>query len=391
MIALNTFNNITHNGNEEAEQYSRKVLTEAINIILTSVGQNTIDAIVLIGGYGRGEGGVIETKNGSRPHNNFDLIAFSTNRKPSQYLETINDKLAPIRKKYNIGIDLSMIETKKFSKQSCLVMWYDITHGHKILWGKHHFLLNFSQFELHDIPSWDVRNLMVNRSSLLLINRYILFHELNEIRKKTIIKHFIKATVGYGDALLFKHNLYHWSYMQKQDNMKMLAKQGLVPNDISEYYEEAINFRFSPNYSIFSTLDLKQHNENLIRSFEKIHKEFEQFRLKTDFTTWSEYQALAIQHRKIELYSSFFLALKTIKKCLNDRSKPIYPTKLMYNSHLLPIKELLPITMPLLQYGGDIIEDNRELKHDCREYLQQWQAYIDSNLTFHMKTLGLTL
>ncbi len=390
MNQIENLTSLTFKKNIEAEYNSRQILSEAVELIVSNLSESSIDAIVLIGGYGRGEGGVVETPNGFKPHNNFDLLIITHTDCQSKE-ESLNQSLEEIRSLHDIGIDISLMTTQQFAKQECLVIWYDICHGHKVLWGKPDFLSKFHQFTVDDIPDWDVRNLLVNRASLLLINRYILFHELNKKRYKTIIKHFIKAIVGYGDAFLYQKGEYHWSYRQKQLNMRKLNQQGLVNPDVAQLYEDAINFRFQPDYDQYLDIDLAQYNEDLMSTFEPIHRDFESQRLNQELIDWNNYQELASKHRVKELYTSPFLALKTIKKRLECNSNQHFTTTLKVNSWLLPTHELLPIVMPDLQYGSGIILDRRSLKEDCRHYLKQWQRYIDNNLSFHLNQLGLTL
>jgi hypothetical protein len=350
MNHVNSLRNITYVKNHQAELYSKTVLSDAVDILLEQIGKDNTQSIILIGGYGRGEGGVVYINHSYRPHNNFDLMIFVKKSISKKQLDIINFQLESIRKAYDIGIDISVETNKKFANEQCRVIWYDIYHGHKVLWGDINYVKKSNRFEYNDIPAWDIRNLLVNRSSLLLINKYILSHSINDSRRRNVIKHFIKAIVGYGDALLFMHGKYHWSYAQKQLNMVSLQCSGDVFQDIAGYYDFAIEFRFRPNYECFEGVDLNNYNNNLIRTFEDVHLSYENFRLNENLKDWHHYRRVATVQRVKELYSSLPIALKTIRKCLHQQHSVYCQSKLYLSEYLLPQSELLPILMPELQY-----------------------------------------
>ena len=169
---------------------------------------------------GRGEGGVVLENGIEKPHNNFDLLLVSSG-KPNIETDTM---IKELEDELNFGLDLSIISENKLLSQSPRVIWYDMIKGHKILIGDENYLQKMPSISINDIPSWDFRNLMINRGSLLIIND-LLLSELEETPKirKTVIKHNVKAIIGYGDALLYINGKYDWSYVKKLENMKELG------------------------------------------------------------------------------------------------------------------------------------------------------------------------
>ena len=50
-----------------------EVCNEFKNVVIRHIGVENINSIILIGGYGRGEGGVMEIDGEPHPHNNLDF------------------------------------------------------------------------------------------------------------------------------------------------------------------------------------------------------------------------------------------------------------------------------------------------------------------------------
>jgi len=289
--------------NQKLTYYKNKEVQELLNIVLENISivfkdiftKDETTALILIGGYGRGEGGI--TQNGERfhPHNNLDLLYIHNSRVDASKVRYANLRLQEISKEYEIGIDMSAINKQKLLGLNGLVIGYDMRFGHKTLLGDSRFLQNNKEFSIYSIDPVDIRQLLVNRGTLLLINRILLDKEnLNEEEKKLIIKHSIKAIIGYGDALLYFNNAYHWSYAQKQSNM--LELKG-VDNSIKELYSEAMLFRFMPDYETYLQKDLKVWNNKLIETLCCIHLTCEKINLSKDDLEWENYLNIALKKK----------------------------------------------------------------------------------------------
>src|SRR5690606_3500364 len=119
----------------------------------------------------------------------------------------------------------------------CLVMWFDMRFGHKVLLGDPSFARGLDRFRLSRIEPADVRNLLVNRGTLLVIND-LLFDGPggnDEAARRTALKHAMKAVIGYGDALLYFLGEYDHSYVEKQRRMRIRRD---VPAAFRDLYDE---------------------------------------------------------------------------------------------------------------------------------------------------------
>lgn len=246
---MSNYGRLTVNGSKQFEEKLSLVLDAMAADINTLIDKSLYEAIILIGGYGRGEGGVIKVDGVELPHNNFDFLVVSKNISDDEtsFLEQLCKTIFNTHsRKLGIEVEFSVISLSKMKRIDPLVITYDMKYGHKLLAGNNEFLVNDERFELESIPSWDIRNLMVNRGTLLIINDLILQKEnLSKKDEKIIVKHWIKAIIGYGDALLYYLGRYDYSYVEKQ---KRMQRQLGVNARFKALYDRAMNFRFQPNY-----------------------------------------------------------------------------------------------------------------------------------------------
>lgn len=257
---------------------------------LRVIPKNKIKCIILIGGYGRGEGGVIQKGDKLIPHNNLDFNIITeglhfkkkdTHR--NKILELINKNLPH----NDITIDISINESFKIKHAESKLIYYDMKFGHRLAYGDDSWLKNLTRINPKNIPIFDMRELILNRGMLLLLNEQILKKpNLTKADKKIVIRHMVKAVIGYGDGLLFAHGRYHWSYKRK--SQLMLQIEALYPG-YAKIYQQAIKFRFNPNYEKYEGRDLKAFNRYIISQSEKAHLNFEKVMQKKSDINWSEY------------------------------------------------------------------------------------------------------
>ena len=117
--------------------------------ILNLIPQQDISAILLGGGYGRGEGGILIEDKKEYLYNDYDLFVVLKNinlLKKKDYqsrIHLIHEKFTPL---FKIDVDVGPLQTvDSISNAPHWMMWYELKNGHKVLWGnesvKKYFLL----------------------------------------------------------------------------------------------------------------------------------------------------------------------------------------------------------------------------------------------------------
>ena len=379
-------------GTEVVEELIRNMIAEIVTVFEESLKPTDYEALIMLGGYGRGEGGVVIEDGVEKPHNNFDFILLSKNRTDEEngkMKQELMVKVGEKSRKLNIGIDMSVISASKLQHAACRIIWFDMRFGHKTLLGNAEFVPSLTRFSVDKIPAWDARNLLVNRGTLMIINDLLLEkEELNEDFKKLIVKHIIKAIIGYGDTLLFFLDDYSWSYVGKQKNMQ---KRTDVDIEFKTIYDDAMNFRFQPDYPKYLKKDLIEWSEELRGHFQKVFLICEAKRLNKKNITWAEYPTKAFENAwsdEILQPKPFAKKILNLLKSSKQLSTGSFTAKLGFKS--LGEGGVLPIFFPLFAYqlhesayqelAAKFLGSKEDFPALRRAYLRYWGKYGDANL-----------
>lgn len=199
----------TRRGGPEVEARVAAIVDEATAALRAAIPSSLHRAVLLVGGYGRGEGGVEVVDGVERPANNLDILIVASRlgalvKGPLKRLA--EEALRPVAERGRIGIDVGVVARSVIERAPCRVFWYDMRFGHRTLLGDPGWAPSLDRFTAEAIQPSDARDLLVNRVTLLVINDAIL--ELGvpapDIRRQ-VIRHGLKAVIGAGDALLFFH------------------------------------------------------------------------------------------------------------------------------------------------------------------------------------------
>lgn len=391
---MKSFGRFSLNGSELFEKEMTLFFDQLREQLRKSINPSLYKAIILIGGYGRGEGGVVLSNGKEHAHNNLDFLIISNELSAKEYKKLYKrfDKIIRFYcKKIDIGVEFSIISYKKFLRSGTMVITYDMRKGHKEILGDSSFLRDMDSLTVENIPSWDIRNLMVNRGTLLLINDLILKKpKLDLADKKMVIKHCVKAIIGYGDAFLYYLGEYDYSYATKQ---KRMQKQKNVSLEFRELYDEAMNFRFNPDYEKYLKKDLNLFVLHVKQQLKDIHFECEKLCFKNKEISAHSYLFEALEQL---LFKDF--TLKSFAKKVYFLLKPMPQIngftllqKIQYKT--LGIQGVLPLVFPYIafeikenslkgifkEFFKDKTDDVNKIK---RDYLCYWKEYVNSNFSF---------
>lgn len=361
-------------------------------------------SMVLFGGYGKGEGGVEIVDGVERPHNNLDFLIIlqpGCRQDPAGIKARVGEAMEPLSRNHGLAFDLSVISASKLRTAPSLVMWYDMRYGHKCVLGDGDFLPSQTHFSAERVPAWDAWTLLINRGTLLIINKY--FDDRRPPgfdARKLLVRHAMKAIIGCGDALLYFLGAYHWSYQEKQRRMR---GQSDVSPHFRALYDEAVEFRFQPHYEDYLERDLYAWTDEILEQFEPLHLQCESSRLGCLLRGWTDYPAAALTHA---VYEDFLSWRSWAKKFYNaaryraaspggsvfsrlgyqfmgpkGRMLAAYPA-VAYNVNAPALSHMAASTL------GARSEEPAELR---RAYLAQWNQCGDSNFAGLLRSANLTL
>lgn len=377
-------------GSERLESELWATLDRIAAVTRGLVGDTRLRALVLLGGYGRGEGGVARDAAGrERPHNNFDVLlvtradtlGLGARAETRRLGAELGEAVASIAADAGIGIDVGAVTDRALRDAPCLVMWSDMAQGHRVLAGDDAFVAALP-FAPEGIEAEDVVRLLANRVTLLVVNRALLAQAegrgASREARAAVLRHGMKAVVGVGDAWLFAEGRYDGSYLEKQRRMQASTS---APPRLRRLYDEAIRFRLAPGQTEPPPVaELRAWNETLLELAAEVHRRLEEHRLGRLGPGWEGYVPRA--------------AVVSVRDALRARSA----ARVVRTARdLAKGRGLVPLLLPLVAYRASTPLAGRLLSSGADEasldlaYLRAWSRHGDPAFLPVARRLGLTL
>lgn len=244
-----------------------------------------LQALVLIGGYGRSEGTPYICGDQQLPFNDYDFVVVSEamSRKQRQAVQARLQQLEKsLTVKLGIPVDLCLYPRNEVKRAEFSLLNYEMKYGHKVIWGAPDILQDMPAYAHEAIPRSEGTRLLLNRGKLLLDIRRALRTPapLPPDERLRYIKFIYKAFLALGDCALLLLNHYDLSYAVKQSRIdRIAASQMPNPAYVIANYKRAIAFKEWGDCTTLDTFDLATE-------FECVRKEF------CSFFMWYESQRM---------------------------------------------------------------------------------------------------
>lgn len=206
----------------EAEAMVRGHLARIVAAILARCGP--VEAILLIGSFGRGEGGVHKTADGRwLPVNDFDLLVVDP-RDQREALDGLGDRLAR-----ELGIDFVDIGWTDALRpaRSVSLLAYDTRYGTTVLHGDPGLVDRLPPIASCEIARDEPITLLLNRAAGLL--SALRWDEtdggtaLTAPDSRYLTNQVVKAAIAVGDAHLVRWGAYDVSYRRRAERLAVMA------------------------------------------------------------------------------------------------------------------------------------------------------------------------
>ena len=286
----------TPDGKPAAEQRiaaDQRLIGDAVAAL---VGDQHFRALVMIGGYARGEGGIAWQQGQPAPYNDYDYFVVVQGLKRSK-LSQLQSRLAALAEQLEdqvgVEVDLAILRRESLPTIPPSLMFAEMLWGHRVVAGAPGVLRDMPDMPISDLPLGEYTRLMLNRGALLLLNQQAIIQQPSqrEQDRDRFIKYLFKATLACGDARLAAAGTYHPLYRVKWQRLQQLPD---VPNELLQQYEQALTAKFYPDSKQFANIDLipwQQHTINLW--CESLHI-LESQRLGKPVVTWQQYASATI-------------------------------------------------------------------------------------------------
>ncbi len=209
-------------------------------------------AVVLGGGYGRGEGGVLHTPAGGRLYNDLDFFVFADGadsgeaNRIDRELKTISERWEP-----QLGIAVDFGPAKNIAalpSVSHTLMFQELLRGWLPVWGQADLSAWIEPLEAADIPYSEAVRLLLNRGMGLIFAGGYLKNGRND--PDFIVRNMNKAYLGGGDALLIAAGKYCWRGRDRVEAYRELVRTQKLSVEFAELYEQAFRWKQEPEVKL---------------------------------------------------------------------------------------------------------------------------------------------
>lgn len=269
-----------------------KIQREAAAVIA----RKQLAALVLGGGYGRGEGGVLKTENGDEPYNDLEFYIFlKGNRLWNErlYGKQIHHLAQRLSVEAGLQVEFKIDSIDRFRRSAVSMFGYDLVAGHRIICGETSIFHGCEHhLQAKAIPLSEATRLMFNRCTGLLLARELLGKPaLSNDDADFIGRNLAKMQLALGDAVLTARGQYHWSADERHRRLAALdvAELGLNWSEIQADHAAGLEFKLHPRRISRSAEEFDLEHKRLASLAMRLWLWLESQRLKQTFLSASDY------------------------------------------------------------------------------------------------------
>jgi hypothetical protein len=243
----------TLDGNAALEARLQSLCEKTREQILSIIPKPAVAALVLGGGYGRGEGGVLREGGEEKPYNDLEfyiLLNGSALIASRRYAPLIHEAAEQLTAEAGIEVEFKLLGLRQLNKSGVTMFYYDLVSGHRLLFGPETWLEGCEHHRAaHRIPLHEATRLLMNRCSGLLFAGERLQRRRFEASDADFVgRNLAKAKLAFGDVVLVMRGAYHWSCRERHKRLRKLHPPAGLPNfdSILPLHEQGVEFKLHP-------------------------------------------------------------------------------------------------------------------------------------------------
>lgn len=303
----------TIDGSESLEQHLAAACTHVRAGVERIIPRGRLEGLVLAGGYGRGEGGVLRESGRDLPYNDlefFVLLRGSTlinDRRFKAALHALGKSLSP---SLGLEVEFKILSSSQLRRSPVSMFYYDLIMGHRwIIGGAALFAGCDHHRDAASIPLHEATRLLFNRcSGLLFASERLAQGEFGAADADFVGRNLAKAQLALGDVILTMAGRYHWSCKERHSRLQEL---GTVDPSILAHHAEGVAFKLHPQRSTKSREELAGGHAELSKLAQQVFLQLEQQRLGVKFDTPADYVASSINKcPEVPLWKNVLIRLR---------------------------------------------------------------------------------
>ena len=215
---------------------------------IDALGLPKLAGVVLGGGYGRGEGGVLRTPEGDKLYNDLDFFVFADNADKAELAKIDRElpKLAePWEKRLGVAVDFGPAKNLSALKNVARTLMYqELRHGWRPVWGDVDLDTQLPDLPPDKLPFTEAARLLLNRGMGLVFAAERLLAGSDD--HDFIVRNMNKALLGGGDAMLIAAERYRWPGSERTTEFRRYCGEEKLPAGYADLYESAYRFKLEP-------------------------------------------------------------------------------------------------------------------------------------------------
>lgn len=292
----NTAPRFTVDGSAELESHLARTCAKIAAGLRGLLPPEKLEAVLLGGGYGRGEGGVLRTERGDRPYNDLEFyVCLRGNRHLNEKLHghalhVLGEILTP---QAGVEVEFKITSLRELAAKPVSMFSYDLVSGHRWLVGDETLLAGCAHHRrAENIPLAEATRLLMNRcSGLLFAEERLQRATFTAADADFVRRNIAKAELALGDALLVSRRHYHWSAEERQARIDSLtrAEDKAWLHDLCRHHAAGVRFKLHPERSVATAETLRPYHAELRRLSLESWLRLETLRLGRSFSSAAEY------------------------------------------------------------------------------------------------------
>jgi hypothetical protein len=336
-----------------------------------------LEALILGGGYGRGQGGVLKTERGDQPYNDLEFYVFLrgnrvwNERKYRALLHGLSESLSP---QAGLHVEFKVDSLQRLCRSPVTMFSYDLLSGHRVIFPmgfawcdcEHHFVSG-------NISLSEATRLLFNRcTGLLLAKEMLLKPELTMDQSDFVGRNLAKAQLALGDVVLTVAGQYHWNCSERHARLRALAssRNRELPwlDQVESHHAGGVNFKLHPRRSVKPKQLFLDDFQAVAVLAQQLWLWLENQRLNQSFASTREY-AFSPARKSFESarWRNWLLNLRVFgPRVLFDANGARYPRERLLNA------------LPLLLWEEPFIDlrVKRHAQNQLRTRASDWQSCV---------------
>lgn len=286
----------TVDGSDELESRIARDMAAVRAHVLEVVAPGELLALVLGGGYGRGEGGVFLVNGEERVYNDYDffvVVPYTSRSRRKALTAKLNGVKAAVEPACGIHVDFSPpMPASGLGKLPYELMFMEAKMGHHVVIGPEDVFSAIPAYDTERPPLEECARLFMNRGiGLLLARTKLMQPALSEDDHEFVVRNIYKAMMAMGDSVLFIRRDYSPSYIERRARFLAQDLQG-VPEGVREAYEASLDFKLRPRHEVPPGKTLDAWHREMTALYLEVYLWFERQRLGLPALDWRVYASL---------------------------------------------------------------------------------------------------